>query len=223
MSNFILTRPWKANDLCIKLCYLLAGCLLLLNIHFSAITINEDGIANGALGISSAEAILSTYVPAIFVSAYCFLTVGFLSHPLGIPSVLSQIKTVQAKVKTPLALLAAYLISIGVIAILCYWLYACYRFDIYTTQMYLGYQNFPLFSFQQLPTWSFIAGPEVIMVVGNGLSVLNGGGGTSPQTVRVQGTPQPQGNPHAQVRQPQPQQTVRQPQPSKQGNPWNNL
>lgn len=214
MSNFILTRPWKANDLCIKLCYVLAGFLLLLNIHFSAITINEDGIKNGALGISSIEAILSTYVPAIFVSAYCFLTVGFLSHPLGIPSVLSQIKTVQAKVKTPLALVAAYVISVGVISILCYWLYASYQFDIYTTQTYLGYQNYPLFSFQQLPTWSFIAGPEVIMVVGNGLSVLNGGGGTSPQTMKVQAIPQPQEGrkPHAQVKQPRPQ-----------GNPWDNL
>jgi len=227
MSNFILSRPWRANDLAIKFCYGLAGCLLLLNIHFSAMSINDIAAENGATGISSFEALTSVYIPAIFVSAYCFLAVGFLSHPMGIPSVLSQIQTVQNRVKTPLAMGVAYLVSVGLLMILVYWLVESYRFDIYTTQLFLGTQGIPLFNYQQLPTWAFIAGPEVIMVIGNGLNTLNKGGGSSPsmksaapqQTVQV---------PHQRVQNPQQQRPQpRQPQSRSQSNgqqnPWSSL
>ena len=200
----------------IKGCYILAGFLFLLNIHFSAMALNDIGIENGVTGISNIEALMAVYVPSIFVSAYCFLAVGFLSHPMGIPAVLGQIQVVQKQVKTPLAVAMAYLVSVGVLGILMYWLFSSYKFDIYTTQIYLGTQDYPLLDHRSLPTWAFIAGPEVIMVFGNGLNILNGGKQQIPTKMKSANVQQPVQQ-VANVKQPQPK------SPQGRKNPWSSL
>ena len=117
--------------------------------------------------------------------------------------------------------LAGHFIPIGVIGILVTFAVIAYKFDFWSTQNFLGLQGYPLFDFRQLPTWMYIAGPELLFVSINAMSLINGNpsgkqmkSATPQQTVSV---------PHQQQRVQRPQQSGRTTSGGGGTNPWSNL
>lgn len=183
--DYILGRPKLLNTVLVWACYIFIGLLTLLNIHFSATAIIEQGISNGVVGISVIEVILSSYVPATFVTLFCTTAFGFIFYPSAIPLVLNQMHTIQSQAKTIVSKAFAFGITGVILGGIIYSLFKCYQYDIYTTQLYMGTQSIPLMDFRQLPMWSFIAGPEILTVVAHALGYMNGiGGGRAPAKMR---------------------------------------
>lgn len=192
--SFVLSRPNIANKWAIRVGWFLSGLIIILNIHFSAVVIMTMGAENGIQKIGFWEVALSTYIPATGVTVFCFLAVGFLSHPMGIPLALEQIQSIRKQSTSRLATLFGYLVTITVLTGLIAGLWMCYRFDFSTTSSFMGTGAYPLFDHRQIPTWIFIIGPELIMLFINAVGAISGGksgsrGNKAPRGGQMGGNP----------------------------------
>ncbi|EKU97963.1 hypothetical protein Lepto7375DRAFT_7222 [Leptolyngbya sp. PCC 7375] len=230
MSNFILSRHPNVNKYLVYGAYGGAAALLVADIHISAMFLNDLAIANGTTGLTEFEAIVTIYLPTIASCLYCLVFTGIVTHPKGIPSILGQIRGVVGNNSTPLVRVAGHFIPIAVVGILVGFAMIAYKFDFWSTQNFLGLQVYPLFDYRQLPTWMYIAGPELLFVSINAMSLINGGpsGKQMKSAAPAQGQPQQKQPQTVQVphqggrQQPRPQQQRPSPKGGG-GNPWNHL
>ena len=146
---------------------------------------------------------------------------GLVTHPRGIPSILAQIKGVVGNSGTPLVRVAGHFIPILVLGILIGFAMIAYKFDFWSTQNFLGLQVYPLFDYRQLPTWMYIAGPELLFVSINAMSLINGG--PSKQQMKSAAPQQTVQVPHQNVQNPQQQRPQPQQTRTNPSNPWSSL
>ena len=159
-----LGRPDLLNQWLPKMAYFGAAIVVVLNMHFSAAVINERAIANGAQVETAFEAAISAWAPAVLCTLYCILVVGLGTNAEVIPGILNYLDEVCNRTHSSIAKIFARLVGVGFFALIIYVLITCYRYDLDTTQRFFGNQVYPLFSIEQLPTWLFIIGPELLVV-----------------------------------------------------------
>lgn len=94
MSNFILSRHPNVNKWLVYGAYGGAAALLIMDIHISALFLNDLAVANGSSVATEFEAIVTIYLPTIAACLYCLVFTGVVTHPRGIPSILAQIRGV---------------------------------------------------------------------------------------------------------------------------------
>jgi hypothetical protein len=140
----------------------IGGAIFFSNIHFSGVVMKEiaiqGGVAAGFMPVAGGDdfaSMFSRYISAFAVSFGCLLISGIALHPRGLPSILDEVREMEAKAINKGVMIAGCCVVVSLLSYAGFW---AYKYDITTTMIAFGVPS--IWSVHAFPVWLNVFGPE---------------------------------------------------------------